>query len=46
VRIPAIDLEPLHENAIRSASGESVFVRHRFSEKSKKGIKAFKHFQE
>ena len=43
----AIDLEPLHDERYPLRLGESVFVRHRFSEEIlKKGIKAFKHFQE
>ena len=43
----AIDLEPLHDERYPLRLGESVFVRHRFSEEIlKKGIKAFKHFNE
>jgi exopolyphosphatase / guanosine-5'-triphosphate,3'-diphosphate pyrophosphatase len=43
----AIDLEPLHDERYPLRLGESVFVRHRFSEEIfKKGIKAFVHFQE
>src|SRR6267142_2358554 len=43
----AIDLEPLHDERYPLRLGESVFVRHRFSEEIlKKGIKAFRHFQE
>jgi len=43
----AVDLEPLHDERYPLRLGESVFVRHRFSEEIfKKGIKAFTHFQE
>src|SRR5437660_5676157 len=43
----AVDLEPLHDERYPLRLGESVFVRHRFSEEIlKKGIKAFKHFHE
>ena len=43
----AVDLEPLHDERYALRLGESVFVRHRFSEEIfKKGIKAFTHFQE
>ena len=43
----AVDLEPLHDERYPLRLGESVFVRHRFSEEIfKKGIKAFEHFQE
>ncbi|MBS1841755.1 MAG: Ppx/GppA family phosphatase [Acidobacteria bacterium] len=43
----AVDLEPLHDERYPLRLGESVFVRHRFSEDVlKKGIKAFKYFRE
>ena len=43
----AVDLEPLHDERYALRLGESVFVRHRFSEEIfKKGIKAFVHFEE
>jgi exopolyphosphatase / guanosine-5'-triphosphate,3'-diphosphate pyrophosphatase len=43
----AIDLEPLHDERYALRLGESVFVRHRFSEEIlKKGIKAFRHFKQ
>src|SRR5579859_7116591 len=43
----AIDLEPLHDERYPLRLGESVFVRHRFSEDVlKKSVKAFKHFRE
>src|SRR5437660_8809652 len=43
----AIDLEPLHDERYPLRLGEGVFVRHRFSEEIlKKGVKAFRHFQE
>jgi exopolyphosphatase/guanosine-5'-triphosphate,3'-diphosphate pyrophosphatase len=43
----AVDLEPLHDERYPLRLGESVFVRHRFSEDVfKRGVKAFVHFQE
>jgi exopolyphosphatase/guanosine-5'-triphosphate,3'-diphosphate pyrophosphatase len=43
----AVDLEPLHDERYPLRLGESVFVRHRFSEEVfKRGAKAFAHFQE
>lgn len=43
----AVDLEPLHDERYPLRLGESVFVRHRFSEEVfKRGSKAFAHFQE
>src|SRR5215475_1737240 len=43
----AIDLEPLLDERYPLRLGEGVFVRHRFSEEIlKKGVKAFRHFQE
>src|SRR5262249_60862555 len=43
----AIDLEPLHDERYALRLGESVFVRHRFSEEIlKRGIKAFRHFKQ
>lgn len=43
----ALDIEPLVNERYSLRLGESVFVRHRFSEKLlKKGVKAFKHFRE
>ena len=43
----ALDIEPLHSERYSLRLGESVFVRHRFSEDTfKKGVKAFRHFRE
>ncbi len=43
----ALDIEPLHNERYSLRLGESVFVRHRFSEDIlKKGVKAFRHFKE
>src|SRR5215475_9066870 len=43
----ALDIEPLHSERYSLRLGESVFVRHRFSEDLfKKGVKAFRHFKE
>jgi exopolyphosphatase/guanosine-5'-triphosphate,3'-diphosphate pyrophosphatase len=43
----ALDIEPLVNERYSLRLGESVFVRHRFSEELlKKGVKAFKHFRE
>jgi exopolyphosphatase/guanosine-5'-triphosphate,3'-diphosphate pyrophosphatase len=43
----AVDLEPLHDERYPLRLGESVFVRHKFSEEIlKRGIKAFVHFQD
>src|SRR5260370_38896137 len=43
----ALDIEPLHNERYSLRLGESVFLRHRFSEDIfKKGIKAFHHFKE
>src|SRR5712672_682424 len=43
----ALDIEPLHTERYPLRLGESVFVRHRFSEEiSKKAAKAFRHFRE
>ncbi|GAC1662708.1 MAG: Ppx/GppA phosphatase family protein [Candidatus Acidiferrum sp.] len=43
----ALDIEPLHNERYPLRLGESVFVRHRFSEEIfKKGAKAFRHFKE
>jgi exopolyphosphatase / guanosine-5'-triphosphate,3'-diphosphate pyrophosphatase len=43
----ALDIEPLHSERYSLRLGESVFVRHRFSEDTlKKGVKAFCHFRE
>jgi exopolyphosphatase / guanosine-5'-triphosphate,3'-diphosphate pyrophosphatase len=43
----ALDIEPLHNERYSLRLGESVFLRHRFSEDIfKKGVKAFRHFKE
>ena len=43
----ALDIEPLHTERYPLRLGESVFVRHRFSEEIfKKAAKAFRHFRE
>src|SRR6266849_3472948 len=43
----ALDIEPVHAERYPLRLGESVFVRHRFSEDiSKKAAKAFQHFRE
>jgi exopolyphosphatase / guanosine-5'-triphosphate,3'-diphosphate pyrophosphatase len=43
----ALDIEPLMNERYSLRLGESVFVRHRFSEELlKKGVKAFRHFRE
>jgi exopolyphosphatase / guanosine-5'-triphosphate,3'-diphosphate pyrophosphatase len=43
----ALDIEPLHIERYPLRLGESVFLRHRFSEEIvKRGIKAFRHFRE
>src|ERR1700740_3664983 len=43
----ALDIEPLHNERYSLRLGESVFVRHRFSEETvQKGVKAFSHFRE
>lgn len=43
----ALDIEPLHTERYALRLGESVFVRHRFSEEIlTKGVKAFCHFRE
>jgi len=43
----ALDIEPLVNERYSLRLGESVFVRHRFSEELlKKGVKAFRHFRE
>ncbi len=43
----ALDIEPLHTERYSLRLGESVFLRHRFSEDIfKKGVKAFRHFRE
>ena len=43
----ALDIEPLYSERYSLRLGESVFLRHRFSEDIfKKGIKAFHHFKE
>ena len=42
----ALDIEPLHTERYSLRLGESVFLRHRFSEDIfKKGVKAFRHFE-
>ncbi len=42
----ALDIEPLHTERYALRLGESVFVRHRFTEDTfKKGIKAFRHLR-
>ena len=43
----ALDIEPLHTERYPLRLGESVFVRHRFSEETfTKGVKAFRHLRE
>jgi exopolyphosphatase / guanosine-5'-triphosphate,3'-diphosphate pyrophosphatase len=43
----ALDIEPLHSERYSLRLGESVFLRHRFSDDIfKKGVKAFRHFKE
>ena len=43
----ALDIEPLHSERYSLRLGESVFLRHRFSEDIfKRGVKAFRHFKE
>jgi len=43
----ALDIEPLHNERYSLRLGESVFLRHRFTEEIfKKGVKAFRHFKE
>ena len=43
----ALDIEPLHSERYSLRLGESVFLRHRFSEDIfKKSVKAFRHFRE
>src|SRR5882757_2943473 len=43
----ALDIEPLYNERYSLRLGESVFLRHRFSEDIfKKGMKAFRHFKE
>src|SRR5215467_6312789 len=43
----ALDIEPLHTERYSLRLGESVFLRHRFSEDIfKKGAKAFRHFKD
>jgi exopolyphosphatase/guanosine-5'-triphosphate,3'-diphosphate pyrophosphatase len=43
----ALDIEPLHNERYSLRLGESVFLRHRFSDDIfKKGVKAFRHFKE
>jgi exopolyphosphatase / guanosine-5'-triphosphate,3'-diphosphate pyrophosphatase len=43
----ALDIEPLHTERYALRLGESVFVRHRFSEEIlKRSVKAFRHFRE
>jgi exopolyphosphatase / guanosine-5'-triphosphate,3'-diphosphate pyrophosphatase len=42
----ALDIEPLHTERYPLRLGESVFVRHRFSEETlTKGVKAFRHLR-
>jgi exopolyphosphatase/guanosine-5'-triphosphate,3'-diphosphate pyrophosphatase len=42
----ALDIEPLHTERYPLRLGESVFVRHRFSEETfAKGVKAFRHLR-
>jgi exopolyphosphatase/guanosine-5'-triphosphate,3'-diphosphate pyrophosphatase len=42
----ALDIEPLHTERYPLRLGESVFVRHRFSEETfMKGVKAFRHLR-
>ncbi len=43
----ALDIEPLHTERYSLRLGESVFLRHRFSEDTlRKSVKAFRHFRE
>ena len=43
----ALDIEPLHAERYPLRLGESVFLRHRFSEDTlQKAVKAFRHFRE
>lgn len=43
----ALDIEPLHSERYPLRLGESVFVRHRFSEELiKRGAKVFRHFRD
>jgi exopolyphosphatase / guanosine-5'-triphosphate,3'-diphosphate pyrophosphatase len=43
----ALDIDPLHTERYPLRLGESVFVRHRFSEETfSKGLKAFRHLRE
>jgi exopolyphosphatase/guanosine-5'-triphosphate,3'-diphosphate pyrophosphatase len=43
----ALDIEPLHSERYSLRLGESVFLRHRFTDEIfKKGVKAFRHFKE
>jgi exopolyphosphatase/guanosine-5'-triphosphate,3'-diphosphate pyrophosphatase len=43
----ALDIEPLHTERYPLRLGESVFIRHRFSEETfTKGVKAFRHLLE
>ena len=43
----ALDIEPLHNERYSLRLGESVFLRHRFSEEIlKKSVKAFRHLRE
>ena len=43
----ALDIEPVHTERYPLRLGESVFIRHRFSEEiSSKAAKAFRHFRE
>ena len=43
----ALDIEPLYSERYSLRLGESVFLRHRFTEDLfKKGVKAFRHFKE
>jgi hypothetical protein len=43
----ALDIEPLYSERYSLRLGESVFLRHRFTEDIfNKGVKAFRHFKE
>src|ERR1700759_4040600 len=43
----ALDIEPLYSERYSLRLGESVFIRHRFTEDLfKKGVKEFRHFKE
>src|SRR6201984_1361276 len=43
----ALDIEPLHSERYSLRLGESVFLRHRFTDDIfNKGVKAFRHFKE